>query len=440
MRTAITILRKYVPRQFVIKIFGWCNLACDYCYMYEMADQTWRRKPKVMSDETIDMAVRRIAEYIREHELQSLSIVFHGGEPFLAGMAKIRRFIEGLNEAASEYCDITYGIQSNGTLITEEILDECVQLKLTIGLSLDGDVEGNSLRKYHNGKSSYGDVVSTLNLMRPSWFKKALNTILRRKQRHYSPLFRSFLSYVRVTPDKDGVMPPSATETYKALTRWGSMEPLLPLGNHTNHPPGLPAKDGETPYADWCLELFRHWVKKGFQPDIPMFTQFIKLIMAQYYPDFKLLWYEHTEMFGEWAMGAICVDVDGAYEGPDWFKSVAEGASATGLNVRDHKATSALRVVLNQADELGLVEASSYCQQNHCGIYKICGGGLPAHRAKTDEHGNVSYDNPSVYCEDIQKLVAGIINELELHARVFNYASQVVKDVVERFVAIVDSN
>ena len=39
-------------REFVVKIHSRCDLACDYCYMYELADQTWRDRPRKMSDDT----------------------------------------------------------------------------------------------------------------------------------------------------------------------------------------------------------------------------------------------------------------------------------------------------------------------------------------------------------------------------------------------------
>lgn len=28
--------------EFVVKIHSRCNPACDYCYVYDMADQSWR--------------------------------------------------------------------------------------------------------------------------------------------------------------------------------------------------------------------------------------------------------------------------------------------------------------------------------------------------------------------------------------------------------------
>ena len=35
--------------QYVLKVCGRCDLACDHCYVYEHVDQSWRRKPKVMA-------------------------------------------------------------------------------------------------------------------------------------------------------------------------------------------------------------------------------------------------------------------------------------------------------------------------------------------------------------------------------------------------------
>ena len=43
-------------REFVVKIHSRCDLACDYCYMYELADQTWRDRPRRMSEEMVEQA------------------------------------------------------------------------------------------------------------------------------------------------------------------------------------------------------------------------------------------------------------------------------------------------------------------------------------------------------------------------------------------------
>ena len=53
-------------REFIVKIHSRCDLSCDYCYMYEMADQSWRDQPRRMSAETAEWTARRIGEHARE--------------------------------------------------------------------------------------------------------------------------------------------------------------------------------------------------------------------------------------------------------------------------------------------------------------------------------------------------------------------------------------
>lgn len=72
-------------QQFILKIHSRCNLSCSYCYVYEMADQAWRRLPGQMSRAVADQAVRRIGEHARQHGLPSVDVILHGGEPLLAG-------------------------------------------------------------------------------------------------------------------------------------------------------------------------------------------------------------------------------------------------------------------------------------------------------------------------------------------------------------------
>ena len=47
--------------QYVLKVCSRCDLACDHCYVYEHADQSWRAKPKTIAAATARQAARRIA-------------------------------------------------------------------------------------------------------------------------------------------------------------------------------------------------------------------------------------------------------------------------------------------------------------------------------------------------------------------------------------------
>ena len=87
-------------REFIIKIHSRCDLACDYCYMYEMADQSWRDQPRRMSREIAERTAMRIGEHARSHALTDVGLVLHGGEPLLAGRDLISYLVTAVRDAA----------------------------------------------------------------------------------------------------------------------------------------------------------------------------------------------------------------------------------------------------------------------------------------------------------------------------------------------------
>ena len=106
-------------RQFVLKICSRCDLACDHCYVYEYADQSWRGRPKVISDETVTKAAERIAEHARNHALAAVRIILHGGEPLLAGVTRLRHICEILRYQVEQVCELDLRIHTNGVLLSD---------------------------------------------------------------------------------------------------------------------------------------------------------------------------------------------------------------------------------------------------------------------------------------------------------------------------------
>ena len=109
-------------REFVLKIHSRCDLACDYCYMYTMADQSWRGRPIVMSVATIEAAAARIAEHAAAHELPSGKVSLHGGEPLLAGAEFITTAVTALRRAIEPGTQVDINIQTNGVRLDEGFL------------------------------------------------------------------------------------------------------------------------------------------------------------------------------------------------------------------------------------------------------------------------------------------------------------------------------
>ena len=78
---------------YIIKIASRCNLDCDYCYEYNMGDDSWRKEPSVISEDTLNIAVSRINEHAKANALKNINISLHGGEPLLVGYKRFEKII-----------------------------------------------------------------------------------------------------------------------------------------------------------------------------------------------------------------------------------------------------------------------------------------------------------------------------------------------------------
>src|SRR5262249_44243198 len=220
--------------QFILKIHSRCNLACDYCYMYELADQSWRGRPFVMSRDTIRAAASRIAEYARRHQLSAVRISLHGGEPLLAGPELIDFLASEMSSAISPQTDLRLGIQTNAAKLSARILDVLAFHGIRGGVSLDGDKAAHHLHpRYRTGRSSYDRVV------------RGLDALTADRYRH---LFSGFLAVIDL--DNDPVT------TYESLARFDApgIDFLLPHGTWASMPPGKSEGITSTRYAEWLIE------------------------------------------------------------------------------------------------------------------------------------------------------------------------------------------
>src|SRR5690349_6844346 len=107
-------------RQFLLKIHSRCNLACDYCYVYESADQSWRDRPRVMDPRTVRRTAALIAGHAREHGLGEVHVVLHGGEPLLVGAARLDALLGVLADALDGVADLRLTLQTNALRLVED--------------------------------------------------------------------------------------------------------------------------------------------------------------------------------------------------------------------------------------------------------------------------------------------------------------------------------
>ena len=140
--------REFLPKLFIIKISNKCNMRCAYCYS--------KRSNNELSEGALEHIAELIASWIRKRKLKKVKIGFLGGEPLL-DRDKIEFFITKLNSIIDKNEKvIEYAIQTNGTIITREIIEWIKERKIKIGISLDGPKEINdAARKLVDGEGSY---------------------------------------------------------------------------------------------------------------------------------------------------------------------------------------------------------------------------------------------------------------------------------------------
>jgi uncharacterized protein len=367
-------------RQFVLKIRGRCNLACDYCYLYTFDDQGWRDRPARMSAAVVARTAERIAEHAATHRLDRVELVLHGGEPLMGGARQAVATVAEVRRRLPGHCALRPVVQTNGVQLSEPVLEDLAGAGIRVGVSLDGgSALFNRHRVDHAGRPSWDRVRRAVELLRgfPGTYAGILATI---------------------DPTQD---PVPVYESLAALDP-PALDLLLPHGNWTTPPPGLrPARFGEpqdTPYADWLCAVFDHWWSSGGgRVRVRLFEEVLALLMRQ--PG-------TSETLGVSPVALAVVETDGSIEQVDALKSAYPGASATGLDVRRHSFDDALEHPGFRARQLGADALSGTCRR--CPVGAVCGGGQYPHRYRAAE----GFRNPSVYCADLTGLIRHVHRSL----------------------------
>jgi uncharacterized protein len=98
--------------------------------------------------------------------LQQVELIFHGGEPLLAGKHFFRQFTEEAHCILLPDVTPIFNMQTNGTLLDAEWLDLLIDLKIGFGISLDGPKEINDRHRVdHRGAGSYDAVRKAVDLV-----------------------------------------------------------------------------------------------------------------------------------------------------------------------------------------------------------------------------------------------------------------------------------
>ncbi|MBL7257896.1 FxsB family cyclophane-forming radical SAM/SPASM peptide maturase [Paractinoplanes lichenicola] len=352
-------------RHFVLKVHSRCDLACDHCYIYEHADQSWRGRPLAMEPETARAAAGRIAQHAARHGLASVGVVLHGGEPLLLGPRRLRALLTELRGTITRVCELDLRMQTNAVRLDAATCELLLEFGVKIGVSLDGGrAENDRHRRYRNGASSHDRVRAALRRLR---------------EPRYRPLYAGLLCTVDAANDPIAV--------YEALLaeQPPRIDLLLPHATWDTPPP--------EPLGEWLTAFHDRWAADDRPVPVRLFDSIRSLGLGG--PT-------QTEAVGVDAGDVVVIETDGAWEEPDSMKTTGPGGGATGLTVFDASADDVAGLPAMRRRRGGLAALSATCRS--CALVRQCGGGLTAHRWARAS----GFDNPSVYCDDLKELIITI--------------------------------
>ncbi|WP_159847499.1 FxsB family cyclophane-forming radical SAM/SPASM peptide maturase [Nocardia sp. CY41] len=367
---------------YIIKLHSRCNLACDYCYLYEMADQSWRDQPKMMSHKVFDDTCQMIADHARRFEIPALNLNFFGGEPLLVGHRNFEYFASRARTILDPISTVRIVLQTNGVLLDDEFLRICDEWDICVTVSLDGDEQSHDRhRRDRRGAGTYARVTA------------GLEKLIAGDRSH---LFAGLLCVIDLANDP--------LQTYRGMLAFQppAVNFEIPHGNWTTPPPGPFGDPDSTPYADWLITIFDHWYDAPqLQTRIRMFDNIIDLLLGGTV---------RSEVFGLEPIRIAVIETDGTVEQIDDLKSAFAGATKLRTTGRGNPLDQAMVHPAIVARQIGVDALSDTCRS--CPIHTVCGGGHYVTRYQEGE----GFRNPSVYCADLTKLIRHIESRIRADA------------------------
>ncbi|MEV4037850.1 FxsB family cyclophane-forming radical SAM/SPASM peptide maturase [Streptomyces umbrinus] len=368
--------------QFVLKLHSRCNLLCTYCYVFNATDDSWRGRPPQVRQDVLERSAVRIGEHVATHKLRRIRVELHGGEPLLGGVDTALKQVSCVREvvraAAGAPCDVRVSVQTNGTLLTEDVVRALAAADVQVGVSLDGGrADHNKRRVDHAG--------------RPAW--EAATRGIARLARH-PEIYAGLLCTIDLDMDP--------ADVYDSLMEFGpqALDFLLPHANWEYPPPGKgPSMAGSAPYGEWLSHVFDRWFDSGrYRTRIRLFAEIIGLLYG--FPS-------RAEAVGLSAVVAVLVETDGSIEQVDSLKTAYAHAPSTGMTIFENSFDDVLEHPGIAARQLGADGLGEDCRR--CPVVRICGGGNYVHRYRKGS----GFLNRSIYCSDLELLIRHIAHKME---------------------------
>lgn len=140
-----------------------CNLQCEYCFYLDHLSLYPDTKRHRMSDTVLE---KMISSYMATDQPQ-YAFGWQGGEPTLMGVDFFRKVIDLQKKYGKKNSIVSNGLQTNATLINNELAAHLGMNNFLVGVSLDGPEDiHNHYRKAAEGKGTHHRVWQGIECLR----------------------------------------------------------------------------------------------------------------------------------------------------------------------------------------------------------------------------------------------------------------------------------
>jgi uncharacterized protein len=234
-----------------------CNLRCEYCF-YISHLNVIEQKPR-MSEEVLEQL---IASYMRTDQNNHYVFGWQGGEPTLMGLNFFKKVVKLQIKYAPQGSAISNGLQTNGTLITDELARFFGEYKFLLGVSLDGP---EYLHDYY----------------RKTLSKKPTHTLVMRgiKKLRENNVEFNILTLINDITVKKG------KEIYQYLRENGFFYhqyiPCIEFGDNVNL---MPYSISGEDWGQFLCDIFNEWIKEDINNiSIRLFDSILDLLVNNRY-------------------------------------------------------------------------------------------------------------------------------------------------------------
>lgn len=140
-----------------------CNLDCTYCF-YLAKESLYPGDRFRMADEMLERYLRQLLE---AHQEPEVTVAWQGGEPTLMGTAFFRRAFELAERHRRPGQTVVHTVQTNGTLLTDEMCALFAAHGVLVGISIDGPApQHDAYRLDKRGRPTFDRVMRGLGRLR----------------------------------------------------------------------------------------------------------------------------------------------------------------------------------------------------------------------------------------------------------------------------------